>query len=306
MGTQDREARIRRVTWLGLWTNLGLSAVKFAAGTLGHSRAVVADAVHSLSDCGSDVAVLVGTRLWSQPRDSDHPYGHARIEAFVTVLLGLSLFAVGVGMGYAAVVNIRAKGGAPPSVVALVAAAVSMVVKEALYRWTVRVGREERSSAMVANAWHHRSDALSSLPAAVAVGAAMLLPGWPFLDSLGAVVVCLLIVQAAWRIVRPAVGQLIDRGLPPRECEAILAAVRAVEGVEQAHDLRTRRLGPGVALDIHVEVEPSLTVTAGHGIAEAARDRIFELFPDGIDVVVHIDPHGLVPDGRAGNLRPAR
>ena len=304
MDIPGREARIRRVTWVGLGTNLALTALKFAAGIFGHSRAVVADAVHSLSDCGTDVAILVGTRLWSRPRDSDHPYGHARIEAVITMALGLVLAAVGVGIGYDAIAGIPEKHTQTPGIAALLAAAVSIVVKEVLYRWTILVGRQVQSSAVVANAWHHRSDALSSVPAVLAVGAAILLPKWTFLDHIGAVAVCLLIIQAAWRIILPAVGQLIDQGLPPRECGALLAAVREVKGVESAHDLRTRRLGPGVALDVHIEVQPTLTVTEGHDIAEAARSCIHGLFPDVIDVVVHVEPSGQA--SRAGPGMNAR
>jgi len=292
MDTMGREARIRRVTWIGLGVNLGLAALKMAAGIFGHSRAVVADAVHSISDCGTDVAILVGTHLWSQPRDSDHPYGHARIEAVVTILLGLVLFGVGVGIGYDALVSIPEKHPQPPGLAALLAAALSIVVKEWLYRWTVRIGREVHSSAVVANAWHHRSDALSSVPAVLAVGGVMLFPKLTFLDHVGAVAVCLLILQAAWKILRPAVGQLIDTGLPPQDCTDILEAVRAVDGVLSAHDLRTRRMGPGIALDVHVEVDPELTVVQGHDIAENVRLRIFGHFPDVIDVVIHVDPFG--------------
>jgi cation diffusion facilitator family transporter len=295
MAAPDRESRIRRVTWAGLCTNLALAALKLAAGVAGHSRAVVADAVHSVSDCATDVAVLVGSRLWSRPRDSDHQYGHARIEAVVTVLLGLILALVGLGIGYDAIVSMREPHEGPPGLVALVAAAVSIAAKEGLYRWTIRVGREVRSSAVVANAWHHRSDALSSIPAVLAVAGAIALPKWTFLDHVGAVAVCVLIMQAAYKIVRPALGQLIDTGLPPHECAAILRATRECQGVGSAHDLRTRSLGPGIALDIHIEVEPTLTVAQGHDIAEAARGRILELFPDVIDVVVHVDPLGQAP-----------
>ena len=306
MDALGRETRIRRVTWIGLVTNLALAALKFAAGIFGHSRAVVADAVHSLSDCGTDVAILVGTRLWSRPRDHDHPYGHARIEALITVGLGIVLAAVGIGIGWNAVATIPEKHAQPPGVVALLAAALSIVVKETLYRWTIRVGRAVRSSAVVANAWHHRSDALSSVPAMLGVGGTMLFPAWSFLDHIGAIAVCVLILQAAWRIVRPAASQLIDRGLPARDCEILLDAIRKVKGVQEAHDLRTRRMGPGVALDVHVEVHPDITVTEGHDIARAVRDRMFDLFPDIIDVVVHVDPHGRVFEADAGSSRPAR
>jgi len=306
MDALGREARIRRITWIGLGTNLALAALKFAAGIVGHSRAVVADAVHSLSDCGTDVAILVGTRLWSQPRDYEHPYGHARIEALITMGLGIVLAAVGIGIGWNAVATIPERHAQPPGVVALLAAAVSIAVKETLYRWTIRVGRAVRSSAVVANAWHHRSDALSSVPAMLGVGGAMLFPAWSFLDHIGAIAVCVLILQAAWKIARPAASQLIDRGLPAKDCEVLLDAIRKAKGVQEAHDLRTRRMGPGVALDVHVEVDPDITVTEGHDIARAVRDRMFDLFPDIIDVVVHVDPHGRVFEASAGNSRPAR
>ncbi|MFW6108508.1 MAG: cation diffusion facilitator family transporter [bacterium] len=306
MESVGREARVRRVTWVGLGTNLGLAAVKLAAGIAGRSRAVVADAVHSVSDCASDLAILVGSLFWAQPRDEDHPYGHARIEALVTAGLGLVLAAVGVGIGYDAVVSIPEKHTQAPGAVALVAAALSIAVKEVLYRWTIGVGRAVHSSAVVANAWHHRSDALSSVPALLGVAGAMALPRWAFLDHVAAVAVCLLILQAAWRIARPALGELIDTGLPPQDCQAILEAARQVDGVRSAHDLRTRRMGPGVALDIHVEVAPDLTVVEGHDIAMAARDRIVELFPDVVDVIVHVDPHGQRPETRAGSGPPAR
>jgi len=303
MALPRREERIRRITWIGLVVNLGLSALKFAAGTLGHSRAVLADAVHSLSDCVTDAAVLVGTRFWSRPSDSDHPYGHGRIETVVTVGLGLSLAGVGLGIGYDAIVSLRERHATRPGVVALVAALVSIVAKEVLYRWTIRVGRQVHSSAVVANAWHHRSDALSSIPAVLAVGGAIVLPAWSFLDHVGAVAVCLLIVQAAYKIVRPAVGQLIDQGLPASEVAGILEAVRGCKGVEGPHDLRTRYTGSGVALDLHVEVDPTLTVVQGHDIAEDVRRTIFELFPDVIDVVVHVDPLGVADETLHPNAR---
>jgi cation diffusion facilitator family transporter len=293
MATQDRERQIRRVTVLGLLTNLALAGVKLASGLLGHSRALVADAAHSLSDCATDVMLLVGSRFWSRPSDEEHPYGHARIETVITVLIGLLLVGVGIGIGADAVATIREPDTETPGVVPLLAALLSIIVKEWLYRHTMHVGREARSSALVANAWHHRSDALSSVPAFLAVGGAILWPAWSFLDHVGAMLICLLILQAAWRIVAPAVSQLIDAGLPAREVKDILSAVGQCEGVEDAHELRTRRLGPGVALDLHVGVEPTLTVAQGHDIAEAARNTILDQFPDVIDVVVHIDPDGI-------------
>jgi cation diffusion facilitator family transporter len=201
---------------------------------------------------------------------------------------------VGIGIGANAVATIRQPDTETPGVVAVLAALLSIIVKEWLYRYTMQVGRTVRSSALVANAWHHRSDALSSVPACLAVGGAILWPAWSFLDHVGALLICLLILQAAWRIVAPAVNQLIDAGLPAREVQDILSSVGQCEGVEDAHDLRTRRLGSGVALDLHVGVEPALTVAQGHDIAEAVRTTILNQFPDVIDVIVHVDPVGMV------------
>lgn len=303
MDLSQRERTVRFAAAVALVINVTLSSFKLMAGIWGHSRAVVADAIHSLSDMATDVAVLVGSRLWSQPRDGDHPYGHGRIEIVVTAVIGLVLAAVAVGIGYEAVASIHERHAQTPGCIALIAAFVSIVVKEWLYRWTVGVGRRVRSSATVANAWHHRSDALSSIPAVLAVGVAMLLPAWQFIDHIGAVMVCLIILQAAYMIVRPALGQLIDTGLPAADRQAMLEAVLACPGVQVAHDLRTRDLGAGVAIDLHVEVEPALTVAEGHAIAEAVRRRLHEDFPDVVDVVVHVDPRGY-EDPALSALRP--
>ena len=286
----ERETRIRRVAVLGLGTNVALAAFKLAAGLFGGSRAVVADALHSISDCASDIALLVGPSLWSRPSDSDHQYGHARIETVITVAIGLLLAASGVGIAAEALATLHIRGGERPALIALLAAATSVFVKEALYHWSLHVGKKVRSPAVMANAWHHRSDAFSSVPAVLAVGGAILLPSWGFLDRVGAVVVSIIILQAAVKIVRPALGQLIDTGLPEGERRAILETVARCPGVERPHDLRTRYLGPGVAADLHVEVRPDLTVAEGHEIAEDVRKRILDHFPDVVDVIVHVDP----------------
>ena len=292
MHATDRESAVRRTAIVGLGLNLALAALKLSAGIAGHSRAVVADAVHSLSDMVTDVALLVGSRLWSQPSDSDHPYGHGRIETLVTAFIGVVLVAVALGLGYDALASIHQTHGETPGGIALVAAAVSIVVKEALYRWTAGVGRRVRSSAVLANAWHHRSDALSSVPAVLAVGAAMLVPRWQFIDHVGAIVVCLVILRAAWSIASPALGQLVDRGLPAAERQRLLGAVQQCDGVACAHDLRTRHVGSGIALDLHIEVAPDLTVAEGHDIAVAVEHCLQRTSRDVVDVVVHVDPLG--------------
>ena len=173
---------LRRVTWVGLFANLVLSAIKFAAGTFGRSQALVADAIHSLSDLTTDIAVLAGSHYWSRPPDENHPYGHRRLETLVTVFISVVLMAAGIGIGWKAISTLHQEHAAPPSWIAVLAAFVSIISKESLYRWTAITGRRIKSPVMAANAWHHRTDALSSIPVLVAVAGARLFPTWSFLD----------------------------------------------------------------------------------------------------------------------------
>ena len=295
MGERTLQSRVLTVGWVGLIVNLLLAAAKAAAGVLGHSQAVLADAVHSLSDTVTDVAVILGVRFWSAPADENHPHGHGRIETLITVIIGLAVGGVALGMGVEAIRGLRSHSTTPPSAIALVAALASIVIKEALYRWTAHVGREVRSPALVANAWHHRSDAISSLPAAAAVGVSLIAPQWAVVDRVGAVVVCLLILQVAWRILRPALDQLVDAGAPADDCQRIEKLALEVDGVEAAHAVRTRYVGSSLAVDLHVEVDGGLSVAEGHAIAVAVRRRLVADGPDVADALVQIEPYRLPP-----------
>ncbi len=290
-------SRVRRVGWVGLICNLLLAAAKAVAGILGHSQAVLADALHSLTDSVTDIAVILGVRYWTAPADDDHPHGHGRIETLVTVVIGLAVGAVAVGMGVEAIRGLREESRFVPSGFALVVSLASIVGKEILYQWTARVGREVRSPALVANAWHHRSDAISSIPAALAVGFALINPEWAVVDSVGAVVVCLLILQASWKILRPAVDQLIDAGAPASERRRIEELAVLVDGVEAAHAVRTRYVGADLAVDLHVEVDGGLSVGEGHAIALAVRRKLVEDGPNVVDAVVQVEPHNLPSPG---------
>ena len=286
-------SRVSRVGWVGLLCNLALAAAKAAAGILGHSQAVLADALHSLTDSVTDIAVILGVRFWTAPADEDHPHGHGRIETLITVVIGLAVGAVAVGMGVQAIRGLRHDPGTAPTAIALVVALVSIAVKEVLYRWTAKVGREVRSPALEANAWHHRSDAISSIPAAVAVAVTLIDPGWAVVDRVGAVVVCLLILQASWRILRPALDQLIDAGAPAADRRRIEELALQVDGVEAAHAVRTRYVGADLAVDLHVEVDGGLSVGEGHAVAVAVRRKLIEEGPNVIDALVQIEPHRL-------------
>ena len=290
-------SRVSRVGWVGLLCNLLLAAAKAAAGILGHSQAVLADALHSLTDSVTDIAVILGVRYWTAPADEDHPHGHGRIETLITVVIGLAIGAVAIGMGTQAIRGLRHGPELAPSGIALVVALISIAVKEILYRWTARVGREVRSPALVANAWHHRSDAISSIPAAVAVAVTLIDPEWAIVDRVGAVVVCLLILQASWRILRPALDQLIDAGAPAADRRRIEELALKVDGVEAAHAVRTRFVGADLAVDLHVEVDGGLSVAEGHVIAVAVRRKLLEEGPNVNDAVVQIEPHALPTRG---------
>jgi cation diffusion facilitator family transporter len=286
-------SRVSRVGWVGLLCNLVLAAAKAAAGILGHSQALLADALHSLTDSVTDIAVILGVRYWTAPADEDHPHGHGRIETLITVVIGLAIGAVAIGMGAQAIRGLRHGPEVAPTGIAFVVALISIVVKEILYRWTARVGREVRSPALVANAWHHRSDAISSIPAAVAVAVTLIDPEWAVVDRVGAVVVCLLILQASWRILRPSIDQLIDAGAPAADRRRIEELALQVDGVEAAHAVRTRFVGADLAVDLHVEVDGGLSVAEGHVIAVAVRRKLLEEGPNVNDALVQIEPHRL-------------
>jgi len=282
--------QIRRVTWIGLGLNVLLCVLKFFAGIVGRSQTIVADAVHSLSDTVTDVAVLVGSHFWTQPADPDHPYGHRRIESLVTLFIGLALVGTAVGLGWRAVASIRREHPAPPGWIAFYAALISIVSKEWLYRWTVKEGRRLDSLSLQANAWHHRSDAFSSIPALIAVSGALLLPAWPFLDHAGALIVSAFIMHAAFKIMSPRVSEILESGAPSRVRQRIAEIAGAVEGVREVHRLRSRYVSSHLHVDLHVLVDPDMSVKAAHDIATEVSRRIVRDAPPVLDVVVHIEP----------------
>jgi len=276
---------------VGLVTNLVLSALKLVGGIVGQSQAVVADAVHSLSDITTDVAILVGVRYWSKPADANHPHGHRRLESLVTLGIGLVLVVVAAGLLWNAIVTLEDRHESPPEWIAFAAALLSIVSKEILYRWTLAAGQRIKSLALIANAWHHRSDALSSIPAALAVAGAVIHPAWAFLDHVGAAVVSLFIFQAAYRIIRPEFAKLIDSGAPEAALERIRRIALETEGVRRVHRIRTRYVGgTSLAVDLHVKVDPEIPVREGHDISEEVKRQLLENGPEVVDVVVHLEP----------------
>lgn len=287
--------QIRNVTLIGLFTNLMIAAMKFAAGWFGHSQALIADAIHSLSDSITDIAVIAGAALWNQPPDEAHPYGHRRIETFVTIFIGILLAAAGLGIGLDAVTTFSEPPRPAPALMAVYAALASVISKEILYRWTHRVGIAINSSAVTANAWHHRLDAISSVPACVAIIAAILFPEIPHLDAIGALVVAVFVFQAAIRILWPNIQELMDKGASPETSMRIRELASACAGVHSVHRIRTRFQGTRIFADLHLVVDGNLTVREGHDIAETVKTRLLAADQNLEDVVIHVEPPEAIP-----------
>jgi len=286
----DRDRKIRKVTWIGLCINVALSALKISAGVLGHSQAVLADGVHSISDTITDFAVIIGSYYWSKPPDNNHPYGHRRLETLVTMFIGFILLGAGAAIGWEAIVTIKEKHAHPPSMTALSAAMISVIVKELLYQWTARVGKKIKSISMVANAWHHRLDSFSSIPVFIAVGASMIFPEWTFLDHIGAVFVTALIFHAAVKIIFGGIREFVDIGASEEVLKQIKSIAESHPSVLQAHGIRTRFMGSNLQVNLKVVLDSHMTVFEGHEVAESVKKQILENGPEVIDVEIHIEP----------------
>jgi cation diffusion facilitator family transporter len=293
-----RERYVRKVTWIGLLTNIGLSGLKFAAGYFGRSQALIADAIHSLTDTTTDIAIIAGSHYWSRPADEDHPYGHRRLETLVTAFIGIMLVAAGIGIGWEAISTLHKKQAASPGWIALYAAMASIVVKEVLYRWTAAVGKKIKSPALAANAWHHRTDAISSLPVLVAVGGALIFPTWSFLDRVGAVIVSIFILHAALKIIWPAVSELIDAGVPEEIQNKIMGIASNTMGVREVHAIRSRYISSSIQIDLHIVVDGNISVREGHTIADSVEGNIIGGIPEVLEVVVHVDPSQVSSDNQ--------
>lgn len=288
---KDNSADIKRITIIGLIVNLLLTLFKFIAGIIGTSQAVVADAVHSLSDCSTDIVILIGVRYWSKPADREHPHGHGRLETLVTVIIAAVLGFVGIGICIKAISTLHFVHSEGPRLIALFAALFSIVSKEFLYRWTAAVGVRIKSSSVVANAWHHRSDALSSIPAAIAVAGTLINPRLIYLDHIGAILVSAFILRATWKILAPALAELLDQGAPEEVLTRIKEITMNTPGVLFTHALRSRYIGSGgLQVDLHIKVDGEISVRAGHDISENVKQRLIENCKDVVDVVVHTEP----------------
>jgi len=280
----------RSVTLVGALVNAFLILFKFLAGVFGQSQALIADAVHSVSDLFTDAVVLLGLRIGRKAPDEEHPFGHARIETLASATVGLALIATALYLGIQAALNIYRHTEYHPTGLALIGAAVSIALKEGLYHYTVHTGRRIKSQLVVANAWHHRSDALSSVAVLLGVVGARLKPTWHVLDSFAALLVSFFIVKVALQILRTTLREFTDTAPQPEILNKIANCIRSVEGVIDMHDLRVRTSGGLYQMETHIVVDGQVTVTEGHRIAKAVESCLAEEVADVDQIIVHVDP----------------
>lgn len=290
-----REDEIARVTLTGSVVNLLLVGLKAVAGVAGHSAAMVSDAVHSLSDFVTDIVVLVFVRISARPQDESHDYGHGKFETLATLLIGLALTAAAVAIVVSGAVKfarwLQGEDLPAPGKLALWAALVSIVVKELLFQYTRIKGKRLDSGALKANAWHHRSDALSSIGAAIGIGGAIILGDrWTVLDPLASIVVGAMLVKVAWDLLGPSFGELTESSLPADTEREMLDAICSVPGVEDPHNLRTRRIGNRVAAEVHIRLDGSLSLEEAHEKASEVERRFKERFGTQSHIIVHMEP----------------
>jgi len=280
----------RSVTMVGILVNAGLVLIKFFAGIFGSSQALIADAIHSVSDLFTDVVVLLGIRMGRKPPDDEHPFGHARMETLASAIVGSALIITALYLGIKSVINIYNHTEYHPTGLALVGAGASIAVKEALYHYTVHTGRRIKSQLIVANAWHHRSDALSSVAVFLGVAGTQIKPSWHILDPFAALLVSFFIVKIGLDIFKSALREFTDTAPQPEIITKIEQCAASVDGVIDTHDLRVRTSGGLYQMEIHIVVDGQLTVAEGHRIAKAVERRLLEDVEDLDRTIVHVDP----------------
>ncbi|MDD2599864.1 MAG: cation diffusion facilitator family transporter [Kiritimatiellae bacterium] len=291
----ERTVSASRVTWIGSLVNLVLTLLKLTAGVVGHSSAMIADAVHSFSDFATDIVVLISFKIAGKPADQDHAYGHGKYETLAAALIGGALLLVGAGIFRESVIKIwnSTKGVrmVAPGGIAFAAAVISIVIKECLYRYTIKEGRRIESQAVIANAWHHRSDAFSSIGTMCGIGGAILLgERWYILDPLAAVVASLFIFKVALEISSGSIKELTEKSLGLEIQEEILQMATSVDGVNNPHNLRTRRIGSDIAVDLHICVAPAMSVTEAHAMTAIIENKIRARFGNSSFICIHVEP----------------
>ena len=291
--TDNSEKIAMRVSRNSIYGNLLISIAKFLAGVIGHSSAMISDAIHSASDVFSTIVVMIGVKIGGKESDKNHQYGHERLESVASLILALTLAVTGCGIGYGGLKTIIAGSeGASiqvPTALPLAAAILSIVAKEGMYWYTMRAAVQINSGAWKADAWHHRSDALSSVGSLVGIGGAML--GYPILDPIASVIICVFILKAAFDIFRDAIGKMTDEACDDRMVEAVKALVVRQQGVLALDDIKTRMFGNKAYVDIEIAVDGNLLLKEAHNIAEKVHDEVEHNFPEVKHCMVHVNPY---------------
>ena len=295
MQSSTREKEIYKVTLWGSLVNFVLLLLKFIAGFIGHSSAMIADAVHSLSDFVTDIIVVVFVRISGKPQDEGHDYGHGKYETLATAIIGTVLLFVGIGILLNSAKSIlavcRGQELAAPSILALVAAAASIITKEALYQYTIHKGKHLNSKAVIANAWHHRSDAFSSIGTLIGIGGAIFLGAkWRVLDPIAALVVSLFIIKVSVTLIKPCIEELLEKSLPKEEEDKILEIILSIPEVSAPHHLRTRHIGNNIAIEVHIRMDGSMSLNAAHDISKQIEVALKDEFGPDTHIGIHMEP----------------
>lgn len=294
--SKDRLKQANKTTGIGAILNITLSLAKIIAGIFGHSQAMIADGIHSLSDLGSDIVVIIGMFLASRPKDSSHNYGHGKFETLAALIIAVFLSTAGLGIGYSGITSalgiLLEDQIIQPHIVTLFAAIISIIVKEGLFHYTIKKGRKINSSAVIANAYHHRSDAFSSLGAALGIGGAILLGNkWVILDPVACVIVSIFIIKEAFHIGKISINELLEVALPEEIQDKILQIAALIPEVDKPHNLKTRRIGNVSAVDLHILVDSNITVEKGHSIAHKVEAAIKKKLGNDTICSIHIEPN---------------
>ncbi len=278
-----------RASYVGAAVNVFQSLIKISFGILGQSAALIADGIHSLSDLLSDLLVIIAVKLGSREADYEHPYGHRRFETIATVILGVSLIAIGGAISWSVMNRMAHPEYLPvPNILGLGIATVSILINEWLYHYTKRIAKKTRSKLLLANAWHQRSDAITSVVVLFGIGAVMM--GYPLADAIAAILVALMIAKIGLNLILESIKELVDTSLPPKLVAEIRRTIMGIDGVEGIHLLRTRQMGEDALIDAHIVVDPRITVSEGHSIGDIVRNELITRFDDVMDVLVHVDP----------------
>ncbi len=287
---ENKEKEIKNVTVVGIIVNLFLSITKLIIGYLGNSQALIADGVHSFSDLATDLSIIFGVKYWLAPADEEHQYGHRKIELLVTIFIAIALAFVGISILGKAVLALKQNNIQSPSLVAFVGAMLSIISKEWLYRYTVKKANILKSPAVKANAWHHRSDAISSLPVAIVIIIAAIFPKLIWLDAIGAIVVSVFIIYPAYTIFKKSILSILDESVDSETLSKIEQIALQTKDVKEVHDIRTRKAGETFFVDMHILVDGNISVQEGHDISEEVKLNLMKSNEDILDVLVHLEP----------------